>query len=156
MSGLDIDTRADIYSLRVLLYELLVSQTPFDAKAMMQGGLDALRQIIREREPLRPSTKLNTLPGDARTTAGKRRQTDVGKLVHQLQGDLDWIVMKCLEKDRTRRYDTANGLAMDIQRHLANEPVVARPPSVAYKIQKAWQRNKLAFTAATVVAVTLL
>jgi WD40 repeat protein len=156
MSGLDIDTRADIYSLGVLLYELLVGQTPFDAKEMMQGGLDALRQIIREREPLRPSTKLNTLQGDARTTAGKRRQTDVGKLVHQLQGDLDWIVMKCLEKDRTRRYDTANGLAADIQRHLANEPVVARPPSAAYKFQKAWQRNKLVFTAAAAVVLALV
>src|SRR5678809_1539867 len=105
MSGLDIDTRADIYSLGVLLYELLVGQTPFDAKEMMQGGLDAMRRIIREKEPLRPSTKLNTLQGDARTAAGKRRQTEVGRLVHQLQGDLDWIVMKCLEKDRTRRYD---------------------------------------------------
>src|SRR6185503_8284675 len=156
MSGLDIDTRADIYSLGVLLYELLVGQTPFDAKEMMQGGIDALRQIIREREPLRPSTKLNSLQGDARTTAGKRRHTDVGKLVHQLQGDLDWIVMKCLEKDRTRRYDTANGLAADIQRHLSNEPIVARPPSTAYKIQKAFQRNKLAFTAATAIAIALI
>ena len=130
MSGLDIDTRADIYSLGVLLYELLVGQTPFDVKEMMQGGIDALIQIIREREPLRPSTKLNTLQGDARTTAAKRRQTEVGKLVHQLQGDLDWIVMKCLEKDRTRRYDTANGLAMDLQRHLDNEAVLARPASL--------------------------
>src|SRR5205085_1900912 len=128
MSGLDIDTRADIYSLGVLLYELLVGQTPFDAKEMMQGGLDALRQIIREKEPLRPSTKLNTLQGDARTTAGKRRQTEVEKLVHQLQGDLDWIVMTCLEKDRTRRYETANALAADIRRHLANEPIIARTP----------------------------
>jgi serine/threonine protein kinase/WD40 repeat protein len=156
MSGLDIDTRADIYSLGVLLYELLVGQTPFDAKEMMQGGLDALRRIIREKEPLRPSTKLNTLQADARTTAGKRRQTDVGKLVHQLQGDLDWIVMKCLEKDRTRRYETANGLAADIQRHLANEPVIARPPSAAYKLQKAWRRNKLLFTAGTAIVVTLV
>ena len=156
MSGLDIDTRADIYSLGVLLYELLVGQTPFDGKEMIQGGLDALRQIIREKEPLPPSTKLNTLQGDARTTAGKRRQTDVGKLVHQLQGDLDWIVMKCLEKDRQRRYETASGLAMDIQRHLANEPVTARPPSAAYKLRKAWQRNKVVFTAGAVVAVALL
>jgi len=123
MSGLDIDTRADIYSLGVLLYELLVGQTPFDAKEMMQGGLDALRQIIREKEPLRPSTKLNTLQGEARTKAGKHRQADVNSLVHQLQGDLDWIVMKCLEKDRTRRYDTANALAGDLQRHLNNEPI---------------------------------
>src|SRR5262245_49113866 len=156
MSGLDIDTRADIYSLGVLLYELLVGQTPFDAKEMMQGGLDALRLIIREKEPLRPSTKLNTLQGDARTTAGERRQTDVGRLVHQLQGDLDWIVMKCLEKDRTRRYETANGLASDIQRHLANEPVLARPPSAAYKLQKAWQRNRMAFSAVGAVTCALL
>jgi eukaryotic-like serine/threonine-protein kinase len=156
MSGLDIDTRADIYSLGVLLYELLVGQTPFDAKEMIQGGLDALRQIIREKEPLRPSTKLNTLQDDARTTAGKRRQTDVGKLVHQLQGDLDWIVMKCLEKDRTRRYETANGLASDIQRHLNNEAVLACPPSAAYRFQKAFRRNKLVFAAGTAVVVALV
>jgi serine/threonine protein kinase/WD40 repeat protein len=156
MSGLDVDTRADIYSLGVLLYELLVGQTPFDAKEMIKGGLDALRQIIREKEPLRPSTKLNTLQGEARTTTGKRRRTEVSKLVHQLRGDLDWIVMKCLEKDRTRRYETANGLAMDIQRHMNNEPVVARPPSAAYQLQKAWQRNKVVFTAVAVVAVALV
>ncbi len=156
LSGLDVDTRADIYSLGVLLYELLVGQTPFDAKEMMRGGLDALRQIIREKEPLRPSARLTTLQGEARTTTGKRRQTEVSKLVHQLQGDLDWIVMKCLEKDRTRRYETANGLAMDVQRHLANEPIIARPPSAAYRFQKAWQRNQVVFTAGAVVAVALV
>jgi WD40 repeat protein/serine/threonine protein kinase len=156
MSGLDIDTRADIYSLGVLLYELLVGQTPFDAKEMVKEGIDALRQIIREREPLRPSTKLNTMPGEVRTKAGKRRQTDVSKLVHQLQGDLDWIVMKCLEKDRTRRYETANALAMDIQRHLNCEPVLARPPSQLYRLQKLARRNKLVFAAASAVTLTLI
>src|SRR6186713_2315668 len=155
MSGLDIDTRADIYSLGVLLYELLVGQTPFDAKEIMQGGLDALRKIIREKEPLSPSTRLNTLQGDARTTAGKHRQADVDSLVHQLQGDLDWIVMKCLEKDRTRRYETASGLAADIQRHLADEPVVARPPSRLYEFQKSVRRHKFGFAAAGAVVMAL-
>ncbi len=156
MSGLDIDTRADIYSLGVLLYELLVGQTPFDAKEMMQCGLEVLRQIIREKEPLRPSTRLNTLHGEARTTAGKRRQTDVGKLVHQLQGDLDWIVMKCLEKDRARRYETANGLANDIERHLNNEAVLARPASAVYRAQKLVRRNKRLFAAIGAVIAALL
>jgi serine/threonine protein kinase len=156
MSGLDIDTRADIYSLGVLLYELLVGQTPFDAKEMMQCGLEVLRQIIREKEPLRPSTRLNTLHGEARTTAGKRRQTDVGKLVHQLKGDLDWIVMKCLEKDRARRYETANGLASDIERHLNNEAVLARPASAVYRAQKLVRRNKRLFAAIGAVIAALL
>jgi serine/threonine protein kinase len=156
MSGLDIDTRADIYSLGVLLYELLVGQTPFDAKEMLQGGLDALRQIIREKEPLPPSTKLNTLQGDARTTAGKRRQTDIRELVHQLEGDLDWIVMKCLEKDRTRRYGTANDLAMDTRRYIADEPVVACPPSAAYRLRKFVRRNKGPVLAAAFILLTLV
>jgi eukaryotic-like serine/threonine-protein kinase len=156
MSGSDIDTRADIYSLGVLLYELLVGQTPFDPKEMMKGGLDVLRRIIREQEAPRPSTKLKTLLGTDLTSTAQRRHTDPVHLGHQLRGDLDWIVMKCLEKNRTRRYDTASALAMDIQRHLANEPVVARPPSTAYRIQKAWHRNKLVFSTGGVVVLALL
>ena len=156
MSGLDIDTRSDIYSLGVLLYELLAGSTPFDAKELMASGLDTMRKTIREREPVRPSTRLATLPGEELTTAARRRSTDAPKLVHLLKGDLDWIVMKCLEKDRTRRYDTANGLAMDLKRHLNNEAVVARPPSTAYRIQKAIRRNKLVFAAAAAVSLALL
>ena len=105
---------------------------------------------------MRPSTRLATLQGEELTTTAKRRSADTSKLLHQLKGDLDWIVMKCLEKDRTRRYETANGLAADLKRHLNNEPVVARPPSTAYRLQKAWRRNKLAFTAVAAVAAALV
>jgi WD40 repeat protein len=156
LSSVDVDTRSDIYSLGVLLYELLVGRTPFDAAEMLRAGLDAMRRIIREKEPVKPSTRLRTLPGAELTTATRRRQTDAMKLTHLLRGDLDWVVMKCLEKDRARRYETANGLAADLQRYLANEPVIARPPSTAYRLRKAWRRNQLACTAAVVVAAALV
>jgi serine/threonine protein kinase/uncharacterized protein YjgD (DUF1641 family) len=156
LSGLDIDTRSDIYSLGVLLYELLMGKTPFESDRLLEAGLDEIRRIIREDEPLRPSTRLQALAVAEQTTVARHRQTDPPKLAYLIRGDLDWIVMKCLEKDRTRRYETANGLAADIQRHLGNEPVLARSPSATYRLQKAWRRNKTAFAVVTLIAAVLM
>ncbi len=140
----------------MLLYELLMGKTPFEAKSLLAEGLDEIRRIIREEEPVRPSTRLNTLEAAEKTTVAKQRQADVPKLVHLIRGDLDWIVMKCLEKDRGRRYETANGLALDIQRHLDNEPVLASPPGNLYRFQKMVRRHRLVVGAAAAVALSLI
>ncbi len=150
MSGLDIDTRSDIYSLGVLLYELLTGQTPFDGQKLIASGIDAMRKTIREEEPVHPSTRISSRAG------GGQNKSQIKNQKSQIPSDLDWIAMKCLEKDRTRRYETANALAADLQRHLSNQPIVARPPSTAYILQKAWRRNKIAWMAAAAVSIALV
>ncbi len=155
MSGLDIDTRSDIYSLGVALYELLTDLTPFDAHELAKSGIDGIRKTIREQEALRPSAKLATLAGEELTATAKRRSLEASRLVHAVRGDLDWIVMKCLEKDRARRYETANGLANDIQRYLNCEPVLARPPSRVYEFQKTVRRHKFGFAATAAIILVM-
>ena len=156
LTSVDVDTRTDIYSLGVLLYELLTGSTPFDTGELLKAGLDEIRRVIREQEPVRPSTRLSKMTEADLTTVAQHRKSEPPRLIRAVRGDLDWIAMKALEKDRTRRYETANGLALDVQRFLANEPISARPPSKLYKFQKTVLRNKLLFTGIGVIALLLV
>lgn len=146
----DIDNRSDVYSLGVLLYELLTGSTPFDAQGLENAGADTLRRHIREIEPLSPSQCVS-----ARNRRSSAQENDQA-LVKQLKGDLDWIVMRCLEKERMRRYQSAAELGVDVQRYLNREPVLARPPSLAYTLRKVAQRHRTAFASAAVIVVTLI
>ncbi len=155
MTAENIDTRSDIYSLGVLLYELLTGALPFDPTTLRQAAFGEIQRIIREQEPPKPSTRLSSL-GDTSTTFAVRRRADPRSLMRELRGDLDWIVMKALEKDRTRRYGTASELAADIQRHVKHEPVLARPPSGLYRAGKFVRRHKVGAGAGAAVFVVLV
>ena len=141
--------------LGVLLYELLTGTTPFDQETFRTAALDEVRRIIREDEPPKPSTRLSAL-GATLTTVSANRQTDARKLNRSLRGELDWIVMKALEKDRSRRYETASGLARDVERYLAGEPVEAGPPSAWYRFRKFARRNRVVLTTTALVALALI
>ncbi len=158
MSGLDVDTRSDVYSLGVLLYELLTGITPFDGKRLRSAAMNEIQRIIRDEEPPRPSTRFSSLSAaDASAPAiARHRQTEPSALARSLRGDLDCIIMKALEKDRTRRYDTAKDFGEDIRRHLDDEPVVAGPPGAAYRFRKFGRRHRKALSVVAAMVMLLL
>jgi serine/threonine protein kinase/tetratricopeptide (TPR) repeat protein len=155
MSGQNVDTRTDVYSLGAILYELLVGALPFDPKELRRAGYDEIRRKIREEDPPRPSTRLSAM-GDASTTHAANRRTERPALIRQIRGDLDWITMKALEKDRTRRYGSPSDLAADIERYLHYQPIVARPPSTVYKAKKFVRRHRVGVGLASAIALILV
>jgi serine/threonine protein kinase/dienelactone hydrolase len=158
MTGQDLDARSDIYSLGAVLYELLAGVQPFESRMLRQGSPDHLRQVIREQDPKTPSARLSGLTREDWTRIAQHRKVDTGVLRRMLRGDLEWIVMKCLEKDRKRRYETAKALALDIEHYLNKEPVMARPPSTLYRFCKLVRRKKAVFAgvAAVFAAISVM
>ena len=156
LSGLDVDTRSDVYSLGVLLYELLTGMTPFDREPIRAAGLDAVLRMIREQEAPKPSLRLSTVKNELKTTLADSRRVDAKQLSHHLKGEIDWITLKALEKDRQRRYCSPAEFADDIQRLLMGQPVDACPPSATYRLRKYAQRNRLWIAAASLVALAMV